>query len=137
MGARAKGLLQWAIRRELLWQWENDIADVEDLDMAIFFGPGVRWATQGFLTAIDMGGLDIACATGTNLLKDMDDSKTVVPKMLALRDAGHLGLKTGKGFFEYAEEDRKNIKDAYVRRLVRQLSTMHDHLKTMKVQEKK
>ena len=49
--------LQAAVWREALWLLEHEIADVEDIDRAVRFGPGLRWAIMGpFLTFHLAGG---------------------------------------------------------------------------------
>ena len=49
--------LQAAVWREALWLLEHEIADVEEIDRAVRFGPGLRWAIMGpFLTFHLAGG---------------------------------------------------------------------------------
>ena len=49
--------LQAAVWREALSLLEQDVADVEDIDRAVRFGPGLRWAIMGpFLTFHLAGG---------------------------------------------------------------------------------
>ncbi len=48
-----------ALWREALWLVEDDVATVEEIDDAIRFGPGLRWAQMGtFLTYRIAGGED-------------------------------------------------------------------------------
>ena len=121
--------IQMAVWREVLWQLQNGVMDKEDLDMVLPYGPALRWATAGPLTVMDLGGLDTACPVADNIFKDLDNAASAPPVLRELRDAGHYGLKTGRGFFDYPEAERTTVKDAYVRRLTRQLALS---LRTMK-----
>lgn len=48
--------IQAAVLRELLYLLEQDVASVEDLDIAISHGPGLRWAILGQFLNADLGG---------------------------------------------------------------------------------
>ncbi len=113
--------IQMALWRELLWQLENDVADAEDLNKVLTFGPALRWATTGPITMLDMTGLDIVHAICDSLMKELDNSGEAPAVLRRLVKARKLGLKTGEGFFSYPESERPAVKDGYVRRLARQL----------------
>ncbi len=113
--------IQMAVWREILWQLEQGIASKEDLDMVLAFGPAFRWATTGVITMLDMTGLDIIRNISDNLCGELDASAGANPLLGKLCAENKLGLKTGEGFFAYPESERASVKDAYVRRLARQL----------------
>ncbi len=48
--------IQAAVLRELLYLLQQDVASVEDLDIAISQGPGLRWAILGQFMNADLGG---------------------------------------------------------------------------------
>ncbi|UZW62177.1 3-hydroxyacyl-CoA dehydrogenase NAD-binding domain-containing protein [Lysobacter enzymogenes] len=48
--------IQAAVLREVLYLLEQDVASVEDLDIAIAHGPGLRWAILGQFVNADLGG---------------------------------------------------------------------------------
>lgn len=48
--------LMEAIWREALHMINNDMATVEEIDAAIRYGPGLRWALMGPLTVLHLGG---------------------------------------------------------------------------------
>jgi 3-hydroxybutyryl-CoA dehydrogenase len=114
--------IQMAVWRELLWQLENDIIDKRDLDMVLAYGPALRWATTGVITMLDMTGLDIIYNICGNLMKELDNATEATPLLKKLIEEKSLGLKTGKGFFDYPEDQRAGVKDSYVRRLAKQLA---------------
>ncbi|MEZ4511778.1 MAG: 3-hydroxyacyl-CoA dehydrogenase NAD-binding domain-containing protein [Chloroflexota bacterium] len=45
-----------AVWREILHMIDNDMATVEEIDMAVRYGPGIRWAMMGPLTVLHLGG---------------------------------------------------------------------------------
>lgn len=45
-----------AVWREILHMIDNDMATVEEIDMAVRYGPGLRWALMGPLTVLHLGG---------------------------------------------------------------------------------
>ncbi len=81
------------------------IATAEDIDTAIKLGYGL---TIGPLALADMMGLDEVMRWMENLLHELSDHKyNPCPLLRKLVRAGHLGKKTGQGFFEYDEEGNK------------------------------
>jgi carnitine 3-dehydrogenase len=45
-----------AVWREILHMIDQDMATVEEIDMAVRYGPGLRWALMGPLTVLHLGG---------------------------------------------------------------------------------
>lgn len=82
------------------------VASAEDIDKAILYGFGVRFSVLGLVEFIDWGGGDIlyyasrymASATGENRFK----APAAVEENMA---AGHIGMKTGKGFYDWTGTD--------------------------------
>ena len=96
--------LQHALQREALYLVETGIAEPEDVDKVVKHGFGLRYAFMGPLERADLGGLDITYAVQRYLLKELD-GRTEASTLLAERVArGDLGLKTGRGFFEWSRE---------------------------------
>ena len=71
--------IQQGIARETFSIIEQGIAAPEDVDKALKYGPAFRFATTGPLEVVDMGGLDIWCTTGDNLLSVMDNRRDANP----------------------------------------------------------
>lgn len=113
--------IQQGVAREVFSLIENGVADPEDIDKALKFGPAFRYATTGQLEVADFGGLDIWCVVGDNLLKEMDNSQAANPALREKVSEGKLGLKSGEGFFKYPAEDVACIKRQFMRKLIHQL----------------
>ena len=104
------------------------MASPKDIDKAIKFGPAFRYATTGQLEVADMGGLDIWCTTGDNLLSDMDARTSANPILRKKVEEGKLGIKVGEGFFKYSPQKAKEIKNNFQRRLIVQLAASKNYI---------
>ncbi len=109
------------IAREAFSLLERGVADPADIDKALKFGPAFRYATTGQLEVADFGGLDIWRIVGDNLLKDMDNSTQANAILHAAVKEGRLGVKSGRGIFDYPPETVAETKRQFNRRLIRQL----------------
>lgn len=107
--------------REAFHLVEIGAGSPEDIDNALKFGPCFRNATTGMLEVADMGGLDIWLAGEDNIFPALDNSKEACDAMRNLVEEGNLGLKSGKGFFSYSEEEREKAQKEFYRRLITQL----------------
>jgi 3-hydroxybutyryl-CoA dehydrogenase len=113
--------IQQGLAREVFSIIEQGIAAPEDVDRALKFGPAFRYATTGQLEVADMGGLDIWCISGDNLLAVIDDCHASNPLLRKKVADGKLGLKSGEGFFEYPAEKIPSIKNQFNKKLLIQL----------------
>lgn len=110
-----------ALAREVFHLIEVGAAPPEDIEKALKYGPCFRNATTGMLEVADMGGLDIWCATEDNVFPNLCNDSQTSNAMRSLVKNGNLGIKTGKGFFEYPEETRAKVQHNFYRRLIIQL----------------
>jgi 3-hydroxybutyryl-CoA dehydrogenase len=96
--------VQVAIQREVWDLVDRGVATPEEIDAAIRGTVGFRFAAMGPLEIHDFAGLDIQLATYRNLVGEIC-SETSPPRALEeLVAAGHLGIKTGRGFYDYPPE---------------------------------
>jgi 3-hydroxybutyryl-CoA dehydrogenase len=85
---------------------EEGVASPEDIDKAIKYGFGVRFATLGMLEFIDWGGGDILFHASRYLTRALGDDRYAAPEIVERNMAeGRIGLKTGKGFLDYESLD--------------------------------
>ena len=81
------------------------VASAEDIDEAMKLGFGFN---VGPLTLADMMGLDVVMSWMENLLHELSEHKyNPCPLLRKMVRAGHLGVKTGGGFFQYDSEGNK------------------------------
>ena len=81
--------------------YQEGVASAEEIDKAMKLGAGMP---MGPLALADMVGIDIVLAVCEFFVKEFADSK--YRPSLAFRQkvrAGHLGMKTGKGFYDYSK----------------------------------
>jgi len=93
--------LQLALVREALHIVEQGIATPADIDLAVQWGLGLRWAAVGPLRIMDLAGLQTFQAVAVLLFPELSAARE--PQKL-LEDAiatGHLGARAGKGFYDY------------------------------------
>jgi 3-hydroxybutyryl-CoA dehydrogenase len=78
---------------------ESGIATKEDIDMAMTLG--LNHPVGPFALA-DFIGLDTLLAIAESIYQRLGDTQYLAPELLRkLVSAGHLGRKTGRGFYEY------------------------------------
>lgn len=111
--------LQYAILREALHIIALGAAGPEEVDAAMKYSLGFRYAVQGPLEAADLGGVDIFCAVSNYLYPDLstEQRSEVLNDLVA---QGRLGVKSGGGFYDYAEgqgEEKRRRRDALFREL--------------------
>lgn len=95
--------LQFAVLREAMHMVESGIASMEDVDKAMKYGLGLRYACIGPFETADLGGLDIFCNISEYLFADLADNKEPQDLLREMKAQGKLGLKTGEGFFDYSQ----------------------------------
>lgn len=93
--------LQFAVFREALNIVESGIADIEDVDKAMKYGPGFRYPIIGPLETADLGGLDTFYYISSYLFRDLSDTKEPQEILKELMDKKELGVKSKKGFYDY------------------------------------
>ncbi len=97
--------IQTAMLREILSLLEQGVATPEDIDAGVKGSFGFRLAVLGPLQTMDMGGLDLMYR-GMRYLYPLIDRSVDVQKILGEKvERDELGLKTGKGFFQYEQEE--------------------------------
>jgi 3-hydroxybutyryl-CoA dehydrogenase len=88
-----------ALAMEAVALYESGVASAEDIDTACRLGFG---HAMGPLATIDLTGVDILRHASMNIFDETADAKFVPPGLMSrMVDAGDLGRKSGRGFFEY------------------------------------
>ncbi len=96
--------VQVAIQREVWDLVERGVATREEIDAAIRGTVGFRFAVMGPLEIHDFAGLDIQLATYRNLVGEIRSDTTAPAVLDGLVAGGHLGIKSGRGFYDYPPE---------------------------------
>lgn len=89
-----------ALAMEAVALYESGVASAEDIDIACRLGFG---HAMGPLATTDLTGVDILRNATLNIYAESADGKFYPPELLSrMVDAGELGRKSGRGFFDYS-----------------------------------
>jgi 3-hydroxybutyryl-CoA dehydrogenase len=113
--------LQFALLREALALWASGVASAEAIDLAVKTAFGRRLAVTGPLESADMGGLDTFHAFASFLFPSLDASASPPAPLGDLARAGHRGLSTGRGIYDWTERDGPGLARAREEELFRHL----------------
>lgn len=101
---------------------EQGVATAEDVDRAVRYGFGIRYATMGVVEFIDYGGLDILYYASHYLARALGDARFTPPGIVdRFMHEGRRGLRDGKGFFDWGAVDAPAYRKAV---LARQLALL-------------
>lgn len=104
--------LQFAVFREAMHIVEQGIANAEDVDKAMKYGPGFRYPVIGPLQTADLGGLDTFYNIASYLFKDLSDIKEPPEILKSKIEGGKFGVKSQGGFYDYSDgRDEEAIKN--------------------------
>ncbi len=95
---------QIATLRDIFYLIDNDIVTAEELDMAAKAGWAMRMMVVGLIQRVDFGGLDLTIKSLDNpyVRSQMTPPDYKPVKIYELVKDGHLGVKAGKGFYDYS-----------------------------------
>ena len=110
--------LQYALMREAIALLNEGVASAEDIDTMIKAGIGFKFPVMGPLETIDMAGLDIYFRVSQYLNKDLDKSEGAAPIVEEMVNQGNLGLKSGKGFYDYSGQDIPALMGGRIKKLL-------------------
>ena len=103
--------LQQCLNREVFYLLDNGYCDAEAIDLAAKASFIPRACVLGLCKRADFGGLDMTANNYKNKSYTMPENGDELPKTLeALVDAGNLGIKSGKGFYDYSGVDIEELK---------------------------
>ncbi len=111
--------LQRALGREIFHLIEQGYAKPEQIDRAVLGSLGIRLPVLGVVRRYDFAGLDFALKVYSNPsigLMNEDKAPTILKDLVS---KGHLGVKSGKGFYEYKGHKLSEIYDQRDRLLIR------------------
>ena len=92
-----------AVKRESLASWANGNADFRDIDRAWMIWSGMP---TGPFAMMDAVGLDVIYDIEMEYFRDSNDAKDRPPAALKeMIDRGELGMKSGKGFYDWKDPE--------------------------------
>jgi 3-hydroxybutyryl-CoA dehydrogenase len=89
---------------------EKGVASIEDVDMVWKYHLGPRYCYVGPLELMDMFGLETEFSQYSYIYETLADSKFRPPDLLKrMVERNELGVKTGKGFYDYTKKDVESM----------------------------
>lgn len=118
--AKVKDVAGFAVNRvlipmmnEAIFAVYEGVADVESLDRCVQLGAN---HPMGPLTLADFVGLDVLLDVLEVFQRELGAERyRQCPLLKKLVEAGHLGRKSGKGFYDYTAKDKVTVNDAVTR----------------------
>jgi 3-hydroxybutyryl-CoA dehydrogenase len=101
--------LQHALFREAFHIIQEGVASVEDVDIAIKYGPGLRFPAYGLLEHADMVGLDMMQAIDGYLFPALSAADAPPAFLGELIARGDLGAKTGRGLYDWTQRNAADV----------------------------
>lgn len=98
--------LQHALAREAFALIDDGVATAQDVDAAVRFGFGFRFLAAGPVLQRDHAGLDVHCAAAATIYPSLSNASVPAQALQERVSAGHLGMKTGSGFYDWPEDCR-------------------------------
>jgi len=109
--------LQMALVREAAHIVAEGIADADDVDTVVKNGFGLRMPAYGTLEHMDMAGLDMALKILEYVAKDLYNEPRAPEQLRERVRNGNLGVKTGKGFYDWSVKSADEViakRDAFL-----------------------
>lgn len=99
--------IQHALNREVNFLLDNDYITPAQLDEAVIVGLAFRMMVVGVVARYDFGGISMSTRHPPGFVEVPPDYK--YKKLQELVDKGHLGVKTGRGFFDYRGKSEQEL----------------------------
>ncbi len=119
--------IQRALGREVLSLLARGLFEPEEIDEAVRWSLGIRLPVLGVVRRIDYAGVDLAQKALQNpsiyLADTDDDARDLVEKMVT---EGRLGIKSGRGFYDYKGRAAEEIKKERDLELLKWLRVMEN-----------
>lgn len=101
--------LQFALFREAQALYDAGVATKEDIDAAVTYSIGRRLPITGPLMSADFGGLDIFKDISDYLFDDLSTLKAAGAGLNELVSYGHVGVRSGRGYYEWNEAEMNDV----------------------------
>jgi len=111
-----------AMGREIENLIDQGVVTPEEIDIAAKACYGFRASVLGSIEGYDMVGLDVLVAVSKSLYSTLKNNADAPQYMIDKVKKGELGVKTGKGYYDYTGKTRADVLDSQNRKLLRQLA---------------
>jgi 3-hydroxybutyryl-CoA dehydrogenase len=109
--------IQHALMREALYLIDRGIATPEDVDDAVRYSFGFRYAAVGPITQKELSGWDVNCNAAKEIYPALCNETAIPVSILNMVKSGKTGTKSLAGFWSWTPEKVKALKEIYSKRL--------------------
>ena len=109
--------IQHALMREALALVDAGIATPEDIDDAVRYSFGFRYAAVGPMTQKEISGWDGMANAAKEIYPSLSNIDAIPPSLAKLMTEGKTGIKAGEGFRKWSPDESKAMNAQYTRRL--------------------
>ncbi len=98
-----------ALYRECVSLIQDGVTDAEGIDAVMREGLSLRFPILDPMQVPDFGGLDTFRLVWESMFPEISAAKEVPPVVSEMVDGGDLGLKSGRGFYDYTGHSREDL----------------------------
>jgi 3-hydroxybutyryl-CoA dehydrogenase len=109
--------IQHALMREALSLIDQGVASPEDVDMAVRYSFGFRYAAIGPVLQKEISGWDSVAGAAREIYPTLSNTDVVPECLERLIRENKLGMKTGEGFLPWSKEAAAEVRKGYDERL--------------------
>ena len=109
--------IQHGLLREALYLVLDGFATRVDIDVAVRYSFGFRYAAVGPMTQKEISGWDGMANAAREIYPSLSNITTLPAKVEQLMSEGKTGMKAGEGFRKWTPEEIAQVSDSYSRRL--------------------
>ncbi len=119
--------LQHAILHEAYYLMDEGVVTAEEVDRCAREILAPRICITGLIEQKDISGLDTHALAQQALVPLLHHGDRPGRKLQELYAAGHLGIKSGRGFYDWSGKDPANVKAEAARKLEELLAYLKEH----------
>ena len=109
--------IQHALMREALSLIDAGVATALDVDLAVRYSFGFRYAAVGPIVQKEISGWDTTCSAARAIYPSLSNTSEVPACLTDMVARGDTGMKSGRGFVDWSPERIAATKAGYERRL--------------------
>jgi 3-hydroxybutyryl-CoA dehydrogenase len=121
--------LTGALEREIDFLLDEGVVTPEELDVAIKGSIGFRMACLGPQETEDMIGLDTAMMVSQRIYKVLSNASEPSSQLVEKVQKGELGIKSGKGWYDYTGKSTNQVLNENNKKLLQQLAVFREREK--------
>ena len=99
-----------ALFRESIYLIEQGITSAADIDRAVKYAVGMRYASIGLLEYFDAVGFGLESTIAGNVYPDLCDTKELQKTVLDGLASGQTGQAAGKGLYDWSQKDSDDFR---------------------------